>query len=580
MRRILPVVIVLAVAASSCAYYNTYYLAKKYYDLATLKQPYLVDRDHIADPGGTSQNFRKSIDYSKKVLAQYAKSKWVDDAYLLWARSLLFDDPLQTVNMLGDFTVRYPKSSVTPEARFYLGVAYRQAHKYKDALATLDEFLSKHPKHNLVPYAHLERSRVLGSLNRWQEAAEAAEQTVQKARTPLLVQLARTTHADAAFHQGDYAAARADYLVLERQSRDDEERLKYVFLEADCLEAARQYDEELRLLTSAQSHEIPPPPQDNTPGAPAPPPPPNDRFGRIEIRIGTVHLLAGHLVPALDAYRSVIHGYPRTPIAAEAQYRVGYAYETVADDFTRAKEEYAKVKDVGAGNVSFTAQSVTRANNLARIIQFKGGRDTVATKAEAQFLLAEQYLFQLDKPDRALQEYQRIAQQFQGTPWEAKAMVAEAWVLSRKLNQRREADSLWWEVVYRHAATEGQLAARDYLERDGATVPDSLIKLPEKPLLAEVPDSSLTQPPAGADSLGLHRTGGGRLGGGDENLRTRGIRNRRASPVDSTATPAAADTSAKAGLPWTPPDTSSVLRPPPNPLLPPAPPDTTRRPHR
>ena len=37
----------------------------------------------------SQQAYNKSIEYSKKLLAQYPKSKWVDDAYLLWARALL-----------------------------------------------------------------------------------------------------------------------------------------------------------------------------------------------------------------------------------------------------------------------------------------------------------------------------------------------------------------------------------------------------------------------------------------------------------------------------------------------------------
>ena len=60
----------------------------------------MVDRSAAID----NQNFNKSIDYSKKVIGQYPKSKWVDDAYLLWARSLLGkEDPRQTVTMLQDF---------------------------------------------------------------------------------------------------------------------------------------------------------------------------------------------------------------------------------------------------------------------------------------------------------------------------------------------------------------------------------------------------------------------------------------------------------------------------------------------
>ena len=574
--------VALCLLGSSCAYYNTYFLAKKYYNNATLKEPYIVDKDR-ADPGAGA-NFRKAIDYSKKVLSQYPKSKWVDDAYLMWARSLLNDDPLQTINMLQDFTTRYPKSPVTPEARFYLGVAYRLSRKYKESVRTLDEFLAMSPKHNLVPYAYLERARGLVALERWQEAAASSRQIIDHYPKSVLLTPARLTHAEAAFNQKDFAAARADYVTLGREARTDEERLTYLFREADCLEAAHQYDQELHLLTDAQSHEIPPPSQEIAPGAPAPPPPPNDRYGRIMIRIGTAHLLAGQLDQALTSYRSVVKDYPRTAIAAESQYRVGYAYETQADDFVKARDEYLRIKDIGAPQSAFLTQGEQRATNLGKITQFKGNsRDTVESKAESRFLLAEQYLFQLDKPERAVQEYEKIGQDFQGTRWEAKALLAKGWVLEHKLDRAREADSLWWQVVYHHPATESQLAARDYLERDGATVDESLIKLPEKPLLAAGPDTTLTPPPSTTDSLGMRRSGPSLAGprltqpplpGGADVATIDAARERRfhhnttATVADSIRARAArVDSTARRDLPWSPPpDSSQVPKPPAAPV--------------
>jgi TolA-binding protein len=448
-------------------------------------------------------SFNKCIDLSKKLLVQYPKSKWVDDAYLLWARALLGkDDPLQTVNMLQDFTDRYPKSPIESQAKFYLGVGYRQAHRYKDAERTLSEFLKKAPKSPLVPYAHLERARALGSLERWAEASAAAGEIIQHYAQSGLLKQARLARAEDEFQQGDYAKARADYTSLGLNARDDEERLSFLFHEADCLEAAHEFDQEIALLRGALSHEAPPPPQvDNpTPGTPAPPPPDNDRYGRITVRIGSTELLAGRLDDALAAYRGVVHDYPRTPLASEAQYRIGYAYETVGDDFEKARGEYARVKDISAS--AFATQALSRLSNLDRLAKYRTtGKDSLAARAESGFLLAEQYLFQLDKPDRAIESYHTIQTQFPNSAWSAKAQLAEAWVLAHKFDRKGQADSLYWMIVYKSPGTEAQLAARDYLEGDGYTVPDSLIKLPEKPLPEPEPPA-LTPPPSGPTPLG------------------------------------------------------------------------------
>jgi len=494
--RRLAAIVMLAASLASCAYYNTYYLARKNYFLATEGLPYPVEKPNP----GQSGTYQKSIDYAKKVIANYPESKWVDDAYLIWARSLLGKgDPLQTVNMLSDFPTRFPESPLRNEATFYLGIGYRQGRKYRESLVALDEYLQKAAHGDLAAYAHLERSRALMSLARAAEAESAAARVIDDFPKSTLVVQARTAHAEAALAAGDPAAARADYTALGLLARDDEERLKYLLREADCLEAARDYGTELALLNDALSHEIEP-----QKGAPAGTPtgPGGDHFGQLTLRIGTAHLLAGHHDQALGYYKMVIDDYPKTALSAEAQYRIAYAYETVLDDFDRARQEYAKVREQSI-NSPFYEQANDRLGSLERLARYRNASgDSLGRKLEAGFLLAEQYLFELDKPERALEAYAEIAHDYAGTPSAAKALNAQAWVLRRKLERPAQADSLLWAVVHQYPATEAQLAARDYLEAAGQQVPDGLIKMPEPELAAVDSTPALTAPPEGPTPLG------------------------------------------------------------------------------
>src|SRR5689334_10278851 len=141
--------LLLAGAVSSCAYYNTFYLARKYYMEATVGAHYEVDREG----SGQRVNYNESADYSKKVLGVHARSKCVDDAWLLWAETLIgTDDPLKAVAMLQEFETRFPQSDLRPDAEFFLGLAYRQARKYDLAVDRFDNFLAQAPKNELVPY--------------------------------------------------------------------------------------------------------------------------------------------------------------------------------------------------------------------------------------------------------------------------------------------------------------------------------------------------------------------------------------------------------------------------------------------
>jgi TolA-binding protein len=466
--------------ATSCAYYNTMYMARKYYFRATTGAPYVVDKNDSPD----ISTINKSMEYSKKLIANYPKSKWVDDAYLLWARGfLLKNDPIQCITMLEDFATHYPGSPMIAEALFYKGVAQRQARRYTDALTTFDEFLQKKGSRYLVPYAQLERSRALMSLDRPAEATVAATVILDRwPKSPLAV-TARLARAQAEFDQGAFTKAREDYQYLGQRSRSDDERLDYLLREAECLESGRRFDEGLSLLHGALGHEHPPVLPDTTGGRPlvVQQTPGYDRYGRLLIRIGTLQLMAGKVNDALDAYRRVVAAYPKTPVAAEAQYRIGYAQEIGADDFEKARAEYAKVRDISPGS-PFADQAQQRQNTLDQLVRFRSATgDSTDQRAEAGFLLAEQYLFQLDKPERALGEYRKIESTYKGTPWAGKAINAQAWVLRHKFDRPAAAESLLRRVVNEYPATEAQLAARDYLEGMGQEVTADLIQLPSPP---------------------------------------------------------------------------------------------------
>ncbi len=513
----LAVLLLLAGFTASCAYYNTFYLARKYYMKATDGQPYEVDRE------GSSQrpNYNKSADYSKKVLGVHPRSKWVDDAWLMWARTLIgTDDPLKAVAMLQEFETRFPKSDQRPDAEFYLGLAYRAARKYELAVDRFDNFLAQAPKHVLVPYAWYERSRALLALNRPQDAARSAGQIIEHFSNHVLVDRALRQRAEARYLQKDWKGARDDFRSIGQRALTDDDRFRYLLREVDCLESDRQYEEARAVLRDARSHVPAPPPVPalqrvgTTSAAPGSAPlvqpttvavgPGQDKYGRLTIRMGGVELLAGRVKEAVQYFESVIHDYPRTQLAAEAQYRIGYAYETGADDFARARVEYPRVKEQ-TGTSQFAQQAQQRLENLDRIERFRtaSGADSVERKAEARFLTAEHYLYNLDRPERALVEYRAISDSSTSRSAVARALNAQAWVMSRKLSQRSAGDSLFWKVVREYPATEAQLAARDYLEADGHTVPSELIVPPKEPVkpLLDLGDS-LTRPPRHTPQLG------------------------------------------------------------------------------
>src|SRR5262249_43901227 len=194
--------------------------------------------------------------------------------------------------------------------------------------------------------------------------------------------------AEARFQQHAWEGARQDFHAIGERALNDDDRLRYLLREVDCLEANRQYDVARGLLHEARSHvDMPPPVPDppragtsvtgSSPGNAVPvmqtyvaAQPGQERYGRLTLRMGGVELLAGNVKQAVELYQDVLHDYPRSQLAAEAQFSVGYAYETGADDFQRARGEYAKVKDLACTS-PFSQQAQQRLAHLDRIERYR-----------------------------------------------------------------------------------------------------------------------------------------------------------------------------------------------------------------
>src|SRR5262245_902340 len=198
------------IALGGCAYYNTFYMARKNFDQATQGEPYPDER---VTASAAAPQYDKAITYSKALMSRYPKSKWVDDAYLLWARSVLGKgDPFQAADILDDFNQRFPKSGLQGDAMFFLAVAYRQARKFDQAIATLDDYQSKYPKNGYAAYGWLERARVQFARRQFDEAAAAANVVMTRYRkNKALADKALRVRAQANFERAVYDSARMDF---------------------------------------------------------------------------------------------------------------------------------------------------------------------------------------------------------------------------------------------------------------------------------------------------------------------------------------------------------------------------------
>ena len=134
----------LAAAATGCAYYNTFYLAKRYYGEGQRAQEKSTSD---APTPEASAKYDAAVRQCNKVLSDYANSKWADDAaYLLGASLYGKGEYRDAIKQLQGFRAQYPKSPFAPDARFVEGLAHYRLKEYPQADSILHDVDAANPK--------------------------------------------------------------------------------------------------------------------------------------------------------------------------------------------------------------------------------------------------------------------------------------------------------------------------------------------------------------------------------------------------------------------------------------------------
>ncbi|MBT8401033.1 MAG: TonB family protein [Rhodothermia bacterium] len=207
------------------AYYNTFYNAQKSFDAATkaldsgdervdrFKYLRVVD---LPAGGAAGRDFENAIKKSADVLRDHPDSKWVDDALLLIGKSYYYTS--NTVGAEQKFReVIQRESDLEDEARFWLGLTLMSSGALNEAGAHLRESIGEE---DLERKWRARMHAVLGELyvrqERWQDAAEALEQSAGEMDDNQLGSRAQFLLGQVYETLGDYEAAAAAFRDVRR----------------------------------------------------------------------------------------------------------------------------------------------------------------------------------------------------------------------------------------------------------------------------------------------------------------------------------------------------------------------------
>lgn len=380
----------MVISVTGCAYFNTFYNAKKLFNEAQS-----ISLDDKGRPKATAiQKYNKSIKKCGIILTDYQKSKWADDALFLLGQSLFYkgNNYIQAIEQFEDLILLYPNSELVPDARLYIARSKFRSHKKKEAYQLLQDFINdptlkeNHPKAlmNLANY-HLEKNELVEAHNTLNKLISDYPKSDEYEEAFFLQ--GKTLFIDKKYSQSN-EVFRA--LIKSKISKKIKLDSRY-FLILNNLEL-NQYEEAYDLVKKLLKDEYR-----------------TERIADLEIVQARSLVGIGELENAVTIFQNVISNNKRTRIAADASFYLAETYFKVTGDYESAIESYNNVKS-SFSNSEFVELSLSRSAVASKIIQFNNPETDIPinTLIEQQFKLAEFYNEVLNRPDSALAIYDRI----------------------------------------------------------------------------------------------------------------------------------------------------------------------------
>lgn len=453
----------LATQIVSCAYYNTFYSARKYYLQAVrvAKQTAKPARTSTTTtapapvPAQVSALFDRSIEKCAKVISVFPKSKWVDDAiFLMGACYYEKHEYDKSIKKFNELSMYYPKSPLIPRAQFLTGMCYSGKKDYDRSSPILEKILKEYPNFE-------DRETILYTLGeassdkkKYAEALPYYRLVAGKKKSKLYFEtLSRI--GECYFEMAKYDSARISLSAVATNSPDAEQALDASIKIGDSYSSEKSYDAALKSYEKSLV--------------------PAKEFGKVPVvrlRMASVATQKGDYKKAIEIYQSVVNESPRTIQASEAQFRIGYIYEVNLEDLESASTAYAKVKEHSSVS-EFALMADLRSKGLAKIKEFNQAAEASEGEkaAESAFLIAELTLFQLGKPDKAIEKYLSVEKDFPTTSFAPKSAYAAAYVFFYLKQDTVSAVEIFKRVVKRFPKSEYAAAARGILVNLGIEPP-------------------------------------------------------------------------------------------------------------
>lgn len=416
-------IFILIILLLGCAYYNTFYNAKKFFEQARSQK---VGRDG-KPTADAIQKYNKAIKKCGIILTEYKNSKYADDALFMLAQSLFYKGKnyIQAIEKFEDLIKYYPNSEFLPEAKLFIIKANYKLNNKSEAFSGLLDFISDP---SLSDY-HSQAYFLLAKYHFDNEDYSEAEQYFQKIvdKFPKSEEYEKSYFLlGKTFHEAeDFAKSNEVFFKLLKAKISRKTKMDARYYIALNFLLQEKYEEALKFAQKLVKDEY--------------------RIQKIPpIKLLIARSLAGlkRTEEAINLFDAIIADNPRTAVSAEAAFFAGEMYFNILHDYEKAIEYYGKVQSEYR-NSEFVKQALSKSAVASQIIQYYNPNSEIATEelVNQQFKLAEFYFETLNLPDSAMIVYDKILERKNILSLELDSLLIHKDSLIAQLDTFRVADS-------------------------------------------------------------------------------------------------------------------------------------------
>ncbi|MCK4412162.1 MAG: tetratricopeptide repeat protein [Candidatus Eisenbacteria sp.] len=447
--------VLVMLGSGGCAYYNTFFYAKKYYAKAQrLQEASTTDR---LSPEAV-RYYDLSIEKCTKVIVSHGGG-WragIDDALFLMGQCYFGKREYETaIGRFNDLVLNYPESDHATKALFYTGMSYQHLRNFGTASQIFGSLLREHPDFERRDEILFIDAEALETTGNDAEALRQYRRIITEFPDSEKREEALKRVGEIHFEEGNYDSAGVAFAELAAATRDDDVYFEAQLMRGASLVRRGEYDEAISIYVRI----LPVQPERD------------ERGGRVWLAMAEAYNRAKRHDQALEKLALVIEHFENRALEVEALFLTGYTHEVYLHQYEEARTAYESTAARRTRSV-FQEQASRRLENLRYLIELEavaGAEEAEEEtdrdrRAEAALRVAEFTLFESGDPGEALAHYRAIARDYPGSEAGLRAAFAHGWILCEEYDSVAAAQAVLADLIETYPASNQAKGALDLLE--------------------------------------------------------------------------------------------------------------------